>query len=372
MIRQRLRVKTGRILKEDYIMETSSSTCSERVLVLSPIFSEDEFSRLDESNDTEFYAKDRFVSHLDSLALSTVESLIGDLVIEKEPVILDLMAGWDSHIPDSLKPSRVVGLGLNENELRKNKTLTEHVILDINKNPDLPFPEGTFDIVVNTVSVDYMTRPLEIFKEVARVLKHGGLFLVIFSNRMFPEKAFKLWRESDEDERVILVDEFFNHSGAFEKTRFFASKGKPRPRDDKYSNETDISDPIYSVYAEKKGGDPGRRARPEVAMSHGDKLDRAVLEEKKARVKKTLRCPHCDEKLSKWEVPDNPFCQTWDNDFMYICFNDGCPYFVRGWDRMYRDTNQSMSYRLMYNPEKDTCMPMPVPTRNALKDGIVE
>jgi hypothetical protein len=202
-------VKTGRILKEVYDMETSSNTCSDRVSLWSPIFVKDGFSRLDESNDTEFYNKDRFVSHLDSLALSTVERLIGDLVIEKEPVILDLMAGWDSHIPDSIKPSRMVGLGLNENELRRNKALTEYVILDINKNPCLPFPEGTFDIIINTVSVDYMTRPLEIFEEVARVLKPGGLFLVIFSNRMFPEKAFKLWRESDEDERVILVDEFF-------------------------------------------------------------------------------------------------------------------------------------------------------------------
>jgi len=40
------------------------------------------------------------VSHLDSLALATVEKLIETLVVEENPAILDLMAGWDSHIPD--------------------------------------------------------------------------------------------------------------------------------------------------------------------------------------------------------------------------------------------------------------------------------
>ena len=179
----------------------------------SPIFGTDAFSRLDESDDLEFYSRDRFVSHLDSLALSTVEKLIGTLVVEESPAILDLMAGWDSHIPGDLRAREAVGLGLNENELRKNKVLSETVIHDLNKDPYLPFPDNRFDVVVNTVSVDYMTKPAEVFKEVGRVLKPGGLFLVIFSNRMFPEKAVKVWREAGEDERVLLVEDFFKEAG---------------------------------------------------------------------------------------------------------------------------------------------------------------
>jgi len=179
----------------------------------SPIFGKDAFSRLDESDDLEFYSRDRFVSHLDSLALSTVEKLIGTLVVEESPAILDLMAGWDSHIPGDLRAREAVGLGLNENELRKNKVLSEAVIHDLNKDPYLPFPDNRFDVVVNTVSVDYMTKPAEVFKEVGRVLKPGGLFLVIFSNRMFPEKAVKVWREAGEEERVLLVEDFFKEAG---------------------------------------------------------------------------------------------------------------------------------------------------------------
>jgi len=352
-------------------METGANCLDNRVSEMSPIFSRDAFSRLDTSDDTTFYAKDRFVSHLDSLALSTVEHLIGQLIVEDGPVILDLMAGWDSHIPETLKPSEVVGLGLNENELKQNADLTEHVLHDLNRDPRLPFPDNRFDAVINTVSVDYMTQPVAVFEEVARILKPGGLFLVVFSDRMFPQKAVRLWRESTHDERVILVDEFFKQSDGFERTSLFVSKGKPRPKDDKYADSTPISDPVYALYAEKRGGRPDRKARPVISVGYGEEQDKDDLERKKAAIKETLCCPHCDQKLSKWEVPDNPFCQTWDNEFMYICFNDECPYFVRGWDKMYRDTQQGMSYRLMYNPEKDRCLPIPVPSHQALRDGII-
>jgi len=338
----------------------------------SPIFGTDAFSRLDESDDLEFYSRDRFVSHLDSLALSTVEKLIGTLVVEESPAILDLMAGWDSHIPQNLRASEVVGLGLNENELGKNKALSEAVIHDLNKDPYLPFPDNRFDAVINTVSVDYITKPAEVFKEVGRVLKPGGLLLIIFSNRMFSEKAVKVWREAGEDERVLLVEDFFREAGVFEKRSVFLSKGKPRPKDDKYAHLGIPSDPIYAVYADKKGGDPLRRSRPEVIVSYGEPLDQETFERRKKAIKHTLRCPHCGEKMLKWAVPDNPFEVTWDNEFMYICFNDACPYYVRGWDFMYREGNRGCSYRLMYNPEKDCCMPIPVPTPKALRESIVE
>jgi hypothetical protein len=282
------------------------------------------------------------------------------------------MAGWDSHIPEDLHPSRVVGLGLNENELNENKALTGAVIHDLNKDPLLPFPDNTFDTVVNTVSVDYMTRPFEVFREVGRILKPGGLFLVIFSNRMFPQKAVKIWKESGEEERVLLVEDFFRESGAFEKTTVFVSKGKPRPKDDRYAHLGIPSDPIYAIYGEKKGGDPSRGARPKVTVPYGEPLSPEELEKRKRAVKETLSCPYCGEKMRKWAVPDNPFEVTWDNDYMYICFNDACPYYVRGWDVMYRDGNRGASYRLMYNPEKDCCMPIPVPSPKALRESIID
>lgn len=352
-------------------MNREENVSRDSVSAMSPIFMTDAFSRLDESDDTTFYSRDRFVSHLDSLALNTVEKVIGELVIEENPVILDLMAGWDSHLPENLGPSRVVGLGLNRNELSKNKSLSEILIHDLNRDPDLPFPDQTFDAVINTVSVDYMTKPIHVFQEVGRILKPGGLFLVIFSNRMFPEKTVKVWWESSEDERVLLVEDFFKEAGSFEKPSVFLSKGKPRPRDGRYSHLGLPSDPIYAVYADKKGGSL-RKARPVVTIAFADLLQGEALEKRKKAVKETLCCPYCGKKLRKWAVPENPFACTWDNDYMYICFNDSCPYYVRGWDVMYRGGNRGVSYRLMYNPEKDRCLPVPVPTPNALKAGIID
>jgi SAM-dependent methyltransferase len=266
----------------------------------------------------------------------------------------------------------VVGLGLNENELKENPALSEFVIHDLNGQPVLPFPEEAFDVVLNTVSVDYMTRPMEVFQEVGRILKPGGLFLVSFSNRMFPEKAVKIWRESGEEERVILVEEFFEATGVFEKPRVFVSKGKPRPKDDKYAHLPIPSDPVYAVYADREGGEKAEKKRPSLKMHFGPSLKPGDLEERKRKIKENFCCPYCGERMDRWAVPENPFAYTWDNDYMYICFNDACPYYVRGWDHMYNEGNGSTSYRLMYNPEKDRCMPVPVPTPKALREGIID
>jgi len=331
----------------------------------------DAFSRLDETDDGLFYAKDRFVSHLDSLALCTLKRLIGELIIEKNPVILDLMAGWDSHLPQDLKPSKVVGLGLNERELAENTALNEIVLKDINRDPELPFEDDSFDVVLNTVSVDYLVHPVEIFKEVSRILKPGGLFLVSFSNRMFPQKAVKVWRDAGEDERILLVEDFFRASGRFENPTLFVSKGKPRPKDDKYARKGLPSDPVYALYADKKGERSSTRRKSPVELDLFKGPGKEELEKRKRAVKETLCCPHCGRKLRKWEVPENPFAATWDNDYLYICFNDACPYYMNGWDFMIKEGN-SGSYRLMYDPKKDNFCPIPVQTPASLRESIID
>lgn len=331
----------------------------------------DAFSRKDDTDDCVFYARDRFVSHLDAVALSTVEKTIGSLVVEPRPVVLDLMAGWDSHLPRTLVPDEVVGLGMNPSELDRNSALDRWVMHDLNRDPHLPFEDAVFDVVINTVSVDYMTQPFDVFREVGRVLKPGGLFLVIFSNRLFPEKAVKIWRESSENERVMLVEDYFLAAGCFEAPKTFVSKGRPRPQDDKHAHTGLPSDPVYAVYAERFGGAPRsvERPLPELETSAGPPPEE--LEARRARVGETLECPHCGTRMKKWSVPDSPF-NIWDTEFMYICFNDACPYLVRGWEVMNRQGNAGVSYRQMYNPQNGCLSPIPVPHLRALRDGIVE
>ena len=92
-----------------------------------------------------------------------------------------------------LSSVRSAGLGMNEKELKRNSALTEVVVRDLNEDPTLPFADASFDIITNVVSVDYLTKPLEIFQEMHRVLKPGGKAIMSFSNRCFPTKAIALW-----------------------------------------------------------------------------------------------------------------------------------------------------------------------------------
>jgi hypothetical protein len=93
-----------------YFMSSAIAFSKDHGSEIIPFVRPDAFSRLDDSHDKIFYETDRFVSHLDSVALSTVEHIIESLVIEKDPVILDLMAGWDSHMP-KIKRFRNCGIG---------------------------------------------------------------------------------------------------------------------------------------------------------------------------------------------------------------------------------------------------------------------
>jgi SAM-dependent methyltransferase len=299
------------------------------------------------------------VENLDGVALHTAERVIGTLIVEPQPVILDLMASLDSHLPESLAPGRVVGLGLNSVELEQNQALDARVVHDLNRDPTLPFDDETFDVVLNTVSVEYLTQPVEVFAEVARVLKPGGLHLVVLSNRMFPTKAVKIWSESTDRERVWLVEDYFTHvTDAFDKPQIFSSQGKVRPTDDPYADRGIPSDPVTAVYADKRGGAADRAPRPEIPSELGDPIDADELARRKEQVGKTLECPYCQEPFHKLDLEQSPFLE-WDLEFVYICLNNRCSYYVTSWEEMRAQGNIGFSCRLLYDPVRDRCRPTP-------------
>ena len=86
---------------------------------------------------------------------------------------------------------------------------------DLNADPRLPFADDSFDDVVCCVSVDYLVQPVEVFRDVARVLRPGGRFVCTFSNRCFPTKAIRGWLyASDERAACDIVAEYFRSSPA--------------------------------------------------------------------------------------------------------------------------------------------------------------
>ena len=214
-------------------------------------FSDDAFSRDDSKPDAEFYKTPRLVNHLDDTAREMVRNTYGRFLTDGMQV-LDLMSSWESHIPANVKPGRLVGLGLNEDELKRNPQLNDFLVHDLNAKPVLPFETDTFDAVINTVSVEYLTNPINLFNEVARILRPDGYFIVTFSNRWFPTKAVKIWSEIHEFERMGLVLEYFLRSGGFKDLQTYSMRGLPRPHDDKYYPEFLHSDPVYAVWGRKQ------------------------------------------------------------------------------------------------------------------------
>jgi SAM-dependent methyltransferase len=194
------------------------------------------FRRIDDSEDEQFYSMPRFLVHIDDGAIAKVGEIYAHL-LPQGGALLDLMSSWRTHLTEHVRPSRVVGVGLNRAEMEDNPQITEAVVHNVNANPRLPFEDAQFDGAIMTVSVQYLIHPLETFSEVGRVLKPGAPFVVTFSNRMFPTKAVAIWQHLDERDRVGLVGRYFKDSDAFEKIDAI----------DKSAPTDPPSDPIYAV-----------------------------------------------------------------------------------------------------------------------------
>ena len=206
-----------------------------------PWLPEEAFRRYDEAPDEEFYRTPRLVTHIDDRAIATVTQLYREF-FPKGGEILDLMSSWVSHLPPELEYHRVVGLGMNEAELRRNERLDAYIVQNLNTNPELPFGEAGFDGVGICVSIDYLTRPVEVLREVGRVLKVGAPLIITFSNRCFPSKAVAVWHQLDDRGHMRLVETYLEEADNFRNVR-----GLDR------SPRRMFGDPLYAVVAESTG-----------------------------------------------------------------------------------------------------------------------
>jgi len=170
----------------------------------------DPFSRIDPSDDARFYSVARKVVHIEPGAIEVLRTVYAGL-FPPGGAVLDLMSSWRSHLPEGL--GRVVGLGMNAEEMVANPQLDEHLVHDLNRDPRLPFPDESFAAAACAVSVQYLLHPIEVFAEVRRVLEPGGPVVVSFSNRCFPTKAVAIWLTSDDDGHRRLVRAYLEESG---------------------------------------------------------------------------------------------------------------------------------------------------------------
>ena len=170
----------------------------------------DPFARMDSSDDARFYSVARKVVHLEPGAIEALRGVYAER-FPPDGSVLDLMSSWRSHLPDGL--GRVVGLGMNAEEMAANPQLDEWVVHDLNQQSRLPFPDSSFQGVACAVSVQYLVHPFEVFTDVARVLDPRGPIVVSFSNRCFPTKAVALWLSADDVEHRLVVRAYLERSG---------------------------------------------------------------------------------------------------------------------------------------------------------------
>jgi hypothetical protein len=83
-----------------------------------------------------------------------------------------------------------------------------------------------------------MTKPLETFREVGRVLKTNAPFITTYSNRMFPTKAVRIWRALDDGERGGLIAAYFRHAACFGDATI-----------ENRSADRGTTDPLFAVWA---------------------------------------------------------------------------------------------------------------------------
>ncbi|CAM4461022.1 class I SAM-dependent methyltransferase [Deinococcus marmoris] len=203
------------------------------------------FRRTDETPDEQFYRQPRFVTHIDEGAIAAVTGLYRDY-FPAGGRILDLMSSWISHLPPEVEYAEVAGLGLNRAELERNPRLTSLTVQNLNATPELPFADHSYDAAGITVSIDYLTDPVAVLRDLGRVLVPGGPVVISFSNRCFPTKAVAVWHTLDDAGHLQLVQHYLQAAGNW--TDITALDRSPRS-----ARGSLTGDPLYAVVGRAGG-----------------------------------------------------------------------------------------------------------------------
>jgi SAM-dependent methyltransferase len=140
--------------------------------------------------------------------------------------ICEFGAAEESYLPQNMKFSRHVGVSLSGKLMDKNPSLTEKLIVNLNKvieekgvdSDELKMlASEPFDAVIMANTVDFLTHPREVFKSAWQILKPGGIMIVPFSTRKaysdkFERAQTKVWRDYNDDQHMWVAGSFFQFS----------------------------------------------------------------------------------------------------------------------------------------------------------------
>lgn len=175
------------------------------------VLTDEERVRLDESSDALFWGKPRMAIHNDMQFAFRLEKLYRERLPAGSSV-LDLGASCANFLPD-IPLARVVGVGMNLQEMEANEALTERIVLDLNACCSLPFADESFDAVICSSTFHYFRNPEAVLSEVRRILRPSGVAIISFTDRFFDSKTIFAWRSRGTLARCDLVAECISAAG---------------------------------------------------------------------------------------------------------------------------------------------------------------
>lgn len=170
------------------------------------------FTQASAESDAEFFAEHDPDSLMDLGARTALTALYRTSL----PVggrTLDLMCGSDSHLPEDATFQEFIGLDVCNKLMDENTALNGRAILDLNEQTTLPFSDESFDGVLLSNGLPYLTKPEAVLKEVTRVLKPGAPLILTFTDRFFRAKATAIWQALEPADRVRLASALMNSAG---------------------------------------------------------------------------------------------------------------------------------------------------------------
>ena len=203
------------------------------------------FDRYDEQPDGVFYEPLRLVTHIDDGAIAAVGELYDRARADRRRARPDVVVGLP--LP--------AAAGVADGARHERRRAGPQPDGDGGRRPrpqrrPAPAVRRRARSTPSTccVSVDYLVRPVEVFADVARVLRPGGLFVCTFSNRCFPTKAIRGWLANDDMRPAGHRARLLRGVGRRSPRRRWPTATRARP-----------GDPLYAVWAHA-----GRRdgARP--------------------------------------------------------------------------------------------------------------
>ena len=286
--------------------------------------------------------------------------------------VLDLLAGPESYLDPATEAS-VVGLAAAAADLRDNPRLAERVVHDVNAEASLPFADAAFDAVLLTLDVGTLRRPLEVFREVHRVLAPSGTVAMTFLPPALDRRFTRMWAFGDDRDHVVLAESFLSFAGrAFARPStvcLFDGPDGPAfahgglPPDDRSATR------VHLVWSTRGPPPPEREQHPPFpAPSGGEPLTREVRPDASGRP----ACIWCGEPMNRSAPPTTVFEIDYGVSELLVCFSDRCPYHRRSKQWMRAQGHPGYAYRFMWNPQSGASGPIPDSLAGGLASGRLD